>query len=79
MTNTEEATLSWWQDTGASQLNKELIELRNKGIGSVPISNLELSTPPLLDKRMLAELITNDGIRAVVYNYGNDTDVVVKI
>ena len=60
------------------QLNQELIELRNKGIGALPVSNLEIEFPDM-ELEVIAERLKDDGLNAVVYEFSDGTELYVEI
>lgn len=62
-------TAKWWHSTGCSSLNKLLNQLKGKQIGSVPLSNL-IEIPNQVDDYQLRDLIKNDGVKAIVFNFG---------
>lgn len=59
------------------RLNAKLTNLQKKGIGPLPISNLELDMPDMSDEEIASRLI-NDGIKAVVYKFSDGTEIYVQ-
>ena len=59
------------------RLNAKLTNLQKTGIGTLPISNLELDMPDMSDEEIASRLI-NDGIKAVVYKFSDGTEIYVQ-
>lgn len=60
------------------RLNEELTNLAKKGIGAIPLSNLEIPFPEI-EKRELADLLIKDGIKAVLYEFTDGTEIYVQV
>lgn len=77
----------WWRNEGYKKLDSILVganplmprRFKKNEIGNVPVSNLIL-IPEGLDKKYLAQLITEDGIPAIATNeIGNDSEIMIKL
>lgn len=71
-------TKTWWVQNGCSELNRILIDLQGKDIGQVPLENL-LAPDSMVDQDELLNLLINDGVRAILWNYGKQKYIVIRI
>jgi len=60
------------------RLNEELTQLTKKGIGAIPISNLEIPIPNMR-KQEIVDLLIRDGIKAVLYEFTDGSEIYVQI
>ena len=60
------------------RLNAKLTNLQKKGIGALPISNLELEIPSEMNAEEITSRLINDGIKAVVYEFTDGTEIYVQ-
>lgn len=76
MTDTEK----WYAEVGSTKLADVLCCLMGKRIRAVPLANLEIGVPEWADLRQLAELISAERIKAILWNYSSDdADVLIDI
>ena len=61
------------------RLNAELTDLSHRDIGIIPLSNLELELPVGMKEEELADALTNDGLKTVVYRFSDGNDLYVQI
>ena len=60
------------------RLNEELTQLTKKGISAIPISNLEIPIPNMR-KQEIVDLLIRDGIKAVLYEFTDGSEIYVQI
>ena len=61
------------------RLNTELTDLSHRGIGIIPLSNLELDYPGGMTEEELANALINDGLKTVVYRFSDGNELYVQI
>ena len=61
------------------RLNAELTDLSHRGIGIIPLSNLELDYPGGMTEEELANALINDGLKTVVYRFSDGNELYVQI
>ena len=60
------------------RLNSKLTNLQKKGIGPLPISNLELEMPEEMSAEEITSRLVNDGVKAIVYEFTDGTEIYVQ-
>lgn len=60
------------------RLNDELINLSRKGIGQLPLTNLEIEFPDI-EKDKLVEMLIRDGLKAVSYKFSDGVEIFVDV
>ena len=73
-------TKRWYETVGYKKLNSLLLSLRTKKLEKIYLSS-SLGFEKWMDKRLLAFLIKDDGIRAQYWKYSSeegDDDIIIR-